>query len=476
MKKMVFLILSLCLFAAIAANEIFIQEGGRFYKVELSDNGDTLSKVEIQIVPADTALDEYPLHEIKNDVETKSEIQDEEKGFNQPVTSPEMKVLYNPQLLRIVPFKWQAGWYGAWQGFSYGMMITQGLGISEKRYAPLVYLSTPTLMFFLPPILIKDDVPDYALAFTDWGYRLGPIDYLALRTSISPDGLMEEDSFGIGGTYHKYNADALAATVMGYAETWGGYTLARKLGPFRRAASDIYAAGSYMGYIWGGLTGLYLAEKIVTEEYPVYDTLWYMDPTKWTEDSIAEAAYLDEIEALDKKRFRYTASTAFLASVGLRAAGFYFGNQEKYNLKSFDGYFYTFNSIPGFLLAFEIENFTDLEEENLLVYTGLSILTTGATAYLMRDIHLDDGNAILMMIGGIVGGALGQGVERVIAGPTSEKLHSSVGALCMVAGELGVYYLRKDAIESGSDFGTNIGFNVYPTVNNGLGANLSYRF
>jgi len=448
MKKSFFIIIYFSLFIVLFANEIFIQEEGRIYKVTLSENGDTLSKEEIQIIPLDTIAMPKPVEEVQEEtkeveVETKSE-------------------LYNPQLLRIVPFKWQAGWYGAWQGFPYGLGIVYGFGIVDKRYAPLIYLSVPSLMFFLPPMLIKDDVPDYSLAFIDWGYRLGPMDYTVLRAAFSKGDIFLEDTI-----YLNINKDALLSIATGYSQSWGGYTLARKLGPFRRATSDMYAAGAYMGYIWGGLTGYYISLKVVADN-PEY--AWNADNA----DSIE-----NEIRLLDQERELYIFSTAFLFSLGFRATGFYFGNQEKYNLKSFDGYFYTFNSIPGFLLTNEIDNYIDIENEIYLVYTGLSMLTTGVTAYIMKDIHLDDGNAILMFIGGIVGGSLGQGIERVIAGYglyEEGKMHTSIGALCMIAGEVGVYYLRKDAIKSGSDFGSNLGFNLYPTNNNGMGVNLSYSF
>ncbi|MGE3062807.1 MAG: hypothetical protein AB7T10_04155 [bacterium] len=478
MKKIFFILISLVIFTALCSNEIFVQEGGKFYKVELSENGDTLSKEEINIVPLDTQKAEEQIYQLKDvPIEDNSKILDEPVESVKPLKTAEQN-LYNPQLLRIVPFKWQAGWYGAWQGFFYGTEFALGLGIMEKKYSPLVVLSTPALMFFLPPILIKDDVPDYSLAFIDWGYRIGPFDYLSIRSAASKSEFGKTYSVGSLDVM----PDALTAMAFGYAESWGGYTLARKLGPFRRAASDMYAAGAYMGYVWGGLTGLYLSEKIVTDEYPEYDNTWYTDSAKWVEDSTEMAAYNSEISRINQEKELYGFSTALLFSLGFRSAGFYFGNKEEHKLKSFDGYFYTFNSITGFLLANEIDNYTNFEDEMLLMHTAMSMITTGATAYLMKDIHLDDGNAILMMIGGVVGGTLGQGIELVIESYTNEnfvsapKFHTSVGAICMVAGEFGVYMLRKDAIQSGSDFGNNLGFNIYPTKNNGLGANLSYSF
>lgn len=465
MKKIFFIISISLLFASLFAEEIFIQEQGRIFKVVISENGDTLSKEEISIVPMDTIA--------------KETIAEPLKEIEQTEIAPQPE-LYNPQLLRIVPFKWQAGWYGAWQGFPYGVEIAMGFGIMEKKYAPLIYLSTPTLMFFLPPILIKDDVPDYSLAFIDWGYRLGPLDYFVLKSGATKSEF--------GKTYSVGNLDvmpdALAAMAFGYTESWGGYALSRKLGPFRRAASDMYAAGSYMGYIWGGLLGGYLTTKLVEDNpnEPQYtDTMNY--------DTLLFNQYLAEvdsvqniIDSLNQKREAIGYPPALFSSIGLRVAGFYFGNQEKYGLKSFDGYFYTFNSITGFLLANELDNYIDVEDEMLLIHTAMSMLTTGATAYLMKDIHLDDGNAILMMIGGIVGGSLGQGIQLVIESYTNEnfasepKFHTSIGAICMIAGEFGVYMLRKDAIQNGSDFGSNLGFNLYPTKNNGLGVNLSYSF
>ena len=419
MKKSFFIIIYFSLFIVLFANEIFIQEEGRIYKVTLSENGDTLSKEEIQIIPLDTIA----IQQIK---EKQTEIKPE-------ITAVIDTPLYNPQLLRIIPLKWQIGLSGAWQGLGYGPAITYGLEIWDEKYSPVISASVPILMFFLPPILIKDEVPEAAYPIVDWGYRLGPVDYISLRTSLTNRELNEQD--------------VLYAALTGYTESWGGYTLIRKTGTYRRAAADFYGAGSYLGYLWGGLIGFYFCI-----EYPDVKNI----------DNIA-------------------IGMAFTFSVGMRSLGFYLGNREDLKLKSFDSYIYAFNTIPGLLLATDIySTFFSGEDWKTFPLTSavLSMGTTALSAYILKDIHLDDGNAILMIIGGLFTGFLGQSIEQVIASYTGgyEKIHTSIGALCMIAGEVGVYYLRKDAIKSGSDFGSNLGFNLYPTNNNGMGVNLSYSF
>ncbi|MEO0288919.1 MAG: hypothetical protein ABIN00_04720 [candidate division WOR-3 bacterium] len=415
--------------------EKYINIDGKLYKVIISENGDTLSKTEIEV---------------------EKNVKDAENPKSETVKE------YNPQLLRIVPYKWQAGWYGAWQGFSYGFFITEGLGLSTSRIAPLVYLSTPSLMFFLPPLLIKDDVPIRSLAFIDWGYRLGPFDFIVLRNSFgkSPFGNLE---FG------PFNLDFLGLSLTGYTQSWLGYYLSRKNENLRRAASDFYASGAVLGYVSGGLIGLYLAEKLVPENPDQSNIDW--------NDSTQIAQYNDSIFKLDNKRELYGFTTAFLSSTLLRSLGFYLGNREDLKFKSFDGYFYTFNMLPGILLTIEVYNYIDRKDEFPLVAGISGLLSTVVTSYFMRNIRLDDGNAILMMIGGIVGGALGQGIERTIAAYTDDdNIHSSIGAFSMILGEYLVYLLRRNAIQSGIDFGSNIGFYIYPSTNKGIGGNLTFNF
>lgn len=438
MKK-IFLILVLVLlfFLLIISQENstvekFINIDGKLLKIVLSENGDTISKEEIVI----------------------EQISEKEE-------TPSVRE-YNPQLLRIVPFKWQAGWYGAWQGFTYGFFNTEALGFSASKIAPLIYLSTPSLMFFLPPLLIKDEVPIRSLAFIDWGYRLGPVDFTTLRTAFGTSYL-GNIKFG------RFNLDYLGLSLTGYAESWLGYYLSRKNPTLKRAASDFYASGAVLGYVAGGFLGIYLAEKLVPDN-PDQSTI------NW-DDSLEVSQYNDTVFKLDNRRELYGFSTAFIYSGLFRGLGFYLGNRDDLKYKSFDGYFYTFNMLPGILLTIDVYNYIDRKDEFSLVSSFAGLLSTGATAYFMRNIRLDDGNAILMMIGGIVGGALGQGVERTIASYSkSSYFHSSIGALSMVVGEYLVYLLRKEDIKSGIDFGSNLGFYIYPTKNNGFEGNLTFTF
>lgn len=411
--------------------EKFTNIDGKLYKIVLSENGDTISKEEIVV----------------------EQVKKEE--------APAVKE-YNPQLLRIVPFKWQAGWYGAWQGFTYGFFNTEALGFSTSKIAPLIYLSTPSLMFFLPPLLIKDEVPIRSLAFIDWGYRLGPADFVVLRTAFG------SSNFG-NIEFGRFNLDFLGISLTGYTESWLGYYLSRKNLNLKRAASDFYASGAVLGYATGGLLGIYLGEKLVPENPDQSNINW--------DDSLEVAQYEDSVFKLDNKRELWGYTTAFIYSLAFRSFGYYLGNRDDLKYKSFDGYFYTFNMVPGILLTVDVYNYIDRKDEFPLAASFAGIISTGITAYFMRNIRLDDGNAILMMIGGIVGGALGQGIERTIASYTnSSDFHSSIGALSMVIGEYLVYLLRKDAIKSGVDFGSNLGFYLYPTKNNGFGGNLSLSF
>ncbi|MEO0237744.1 MAG: hypothetical protein ABIN35_05875 [candidate division WOR-3 bacterium] len=441
MKKLffIFLISFFCfLFLTSQENityEKYINIDGKLYKVVLSENGDTLSKIEIEV---------------------EQRIKEEEKPITEIIRE------YNPQLLRIVPYKWQAGWYGAWQGFSYGYFITEGLGLSTSRIAPLVYLSTPSLMFFLPPLIIKDDVPIRSLAFIDWGYRLGPFDFIVTRLAFG------KSEFGVID-FGPFNLDFLGLSLTGYTESWLGYYLSRKNTNLRRAASDFYSSGAVLGYATGGLIGIYLAEKIVPQD-PV------LDSTDWA-DSLKVAQYEDSVFKLNNKREFFGFTTAFLSSAIFRSFGFYLGNREDLKFKSFDGYFYTFNMLPGILLTIEAYNYIDRKDEFPLVAGISGLVSSGVTAYFMRNIRLDDGNAILMMIGGIVGGALGQGIERTVAAYTDDdNIHSSIGALSMILGEYLVYLLRKNAIQSGIDFGYNLGFYIYPSIKKGIGGNLTFNF
>lgn len=441
MKKIFFLLLILnfiLLFIFPQENfqaEKYVNIEGKLYKIIISENGDTLSKTEIFI-------------------------EEKDKGIEKPLN--ENKKEYNPQLLRIVPYKWQAGWYGAWQGFSYGFFNTEALGISTSRIAPLVYLSTPSLMFFLPPLLIKDDVPIRSLAFIDWGYRLGPIDFIASRIAFG------KSEFGVID-FGPFNLDYLGLSLTGYAESWLGYYFSRKNINLNRAASDFYASGAVLGYTTGALIGIYLGEKMVPED-PVLDSI------DW-QDSLKVAQYEDSVFKLNNKRELYGFTTAFLSSVILRSFGYYIGNREDLKFKSFDGYFYTFNMLPGILLTVEAYNYIDKKDEFPLVAGISGLVSTGVTSYFMRNIRLDDGNAILMLIGGIVGGALGQGIERTISAFTNDdNIHSSIGAVSMLIGESLVYLLRKDAIKSGIDFGTKLGIYFYPSINKGVSGNLTFNF
>lgn len=415
--------------------EKYVNIDGKLYKIILSENGDTLSKTEIVV---------------------------EQKTIEEEKIKSENIKEYNPQLLRIVPYKWQAGWYGAWQGFSYGFFITEGLGLSTSRIAPLIYLSTPSLMFFLPPLLIKDDVPIRSLAFIDWGYRLGPFDFIVLRNAFG------RSSFG-NLDFGPFNLDFLGLSLTGYTQSWLGYYLSRKNENLRRAASDFYASGAVLGYATGGLVGIYLAQQLVPDNPDQSNIDW--------NDSAQIAQYNDSILKLDNKRELYGFTTAFLSSALLRSFGFILGNREDLKFKSFDGYFYTFNMLPGILLTIEVYNYIDRKDEFPLVAGISGLVSTGVTAYFMRNMHLDDGNAILMMIGGIVGGALGQGIERTIAAYTDDdNLHSSIGAFSMILGEYLVYLLRKNAIHSGTDFGSNMGFYIYPSINKGVCGRLTFNF
>ena len=426
MKKLFFIFVYFFLFVSLFSNDIFIIEGGKIYKVELNENGDTLSKEEIEIIPLDSTKQKFPLQQLKED------IKEEPTKIDTP--------LYNLQILRIIPLKWQIGWTGACQGLGYGLAITSGLGIAGEKYSPIINSSVPILMFFLPPILIKDEIPEAAYPIVDWGYRIGPVDYFVLRHIISLDL----------GNYSERNF--LYAALAGYTESWGGYILVRKTGTYRRAASDFYGAGSFLGYLWGGLIGSYIVWE-------------FFDTTGTNNDRIDKAAL----------------GTTFAFSAGMRSLGFYLGNREDLKMKSFDSYIYAFNTIPGLLLAtdvyFNYLNVAKYEKIYPLSAAILSMGTTALSAFVLKNIHLDDENAVLMMIGGLVVGALGQSIERVIASYTGdENIHPSIAAFCMIAGELGVYYLRKDAIKNNLHLGSNLRFNIYPTNNNGLGTMFSYSF
>ncbi len=445
MKNFLFFFLILLIFISSYAQENqkiekYIQIEGMFYKIILDENGDTISKEPLEIEKSNIETPVQPLETILQERE------------------------YNPQLLKIIPYKWQAGWYGAWQGWAYGSFLVEGLGLTDSKVAPLIVLSTPTLMFFLPPLLIKDDVPIRSLAFIDWGYRLGPTDFYLIKNALSNDQFATKK---IG----RFDPDNLGLIATGYTESWLGYYLSRKNNNLRRAASDFYGAGAFHGYITGALIGIYLTDKLVDPDPEPLDSL---DLT----DSIKVKEYEDSLQVLNNKRELLGQSITLLTSLGFRTLGFYLGNSESFKFKSFDGYFYTFNMTSGILIATEIYNYIDRKDEFPLVASVFGMASSFFTYYLMRDIHLDDGNAILMIIGGVVGGALGQAIERTVAAYSNNetKIHTSIGAACMILGEYLVFKLRKESILSGNDIIKNTGFLIYPTKDNGFKTEISIRF
>lgn len=443
MKK-VFFILLLSLISIMAfAEEKYVQEDGKLFKVVLSDTGDTLSKEEIIV---ENAPDVKPIEiEPMTPAETAAPSEYDEQLFK-----------------RFIPYKWQIGWYGAWQGIYYGMAISTGLEL-EGGSAILTMFSVPSIMFFAPPLIIREDIVNpRSVTFVDWGYRLGPVDYFTgwyLKQAMTNDSIFE------GGRPMLYSA------LWGYLEAWGGYVVSQKYLDSPRASGDFYATGAVLGYVWGGLLGTYLTSFVSPEYdtlmYPAFDTLGNILPDSFFIDSMDSDNYARE-------KTKIVAATALSSSIVMRLAGYMYGANSSMEMKSGDAYVHAFNTLPGLLMTFELDNYITNKDYVPLIAFGGGIASTALSMYLFKDVRFDDGNAILMQVAGMVGGLLFQGIERAIFFD-NEEMHSSFSAIGIIGTEALFYYLRKDEIGKNT-ISANVGMNVFPTENNGLGVGINYRF
>ena len=431
MKKILIIII-IVFSILLTAEESFIKRGGDIFRLVIDENGDTLIFEKINVM--DKIDDAGPLVE-------------------EPTINKTIPVEYDPQWLKsIIPYRWQVGLYGIYRGPFYGFCLAQGFlpdklgGIApEDSFATiselksrLVYFSAatmPLIMFLAPPLLLNDSISPISIPIIDMGYFLGPMDYVAIRLLAAGDSQMENYELGL-------------AALSGYAESWGGYFLLQHLGDFNRAAGHFYNAGAFLGYLWGGLQGIYIADKIYPQE----------NDSTYTNYS---------------NNMRIASGIALTYSLGFRALGFYMGNNDNYKWRSFDSWLMAVNTIPGMLLAGEILEQWDMDVESMLLISGMSMLTTGLTGYLLRDTHFDDANAILTIVGGGLGAAVGGGINIFF-----DKYHPALSAIGMITGELAVYYLRKNSIGDNLQVSipSNINFGFYPTIHNGMGANLNIDF
>ncbi len=406
--KNILIIFFILVFIFISAEDIFVKKDDGLYKIVIDENGDTLSIEKITIID-----------------DTKDE--GKEKADEKIITD---KIFEDdPQWLKtIVPYKWQIGLYGFSRGPLYGFTLAASFIPDIDLKPELMVFSSmamPLAMFLAPPLLLGDSISPISIPIIDMGYYLGPLDYFAMRFFIAPSISANQYEPGF-------------SVLMGFAESWGGYFLLQSIGDFRRAAGHFYNAGAFTGYLWGGLQGAYFASKIDSSN--------------------------------QNTSTRVGIGTALAYSLGLRALGFWVGNNKDLNYRAMDVWIPVFNTSIGMLFVGEMINSTSGVE--VLLYMSLGgMASTAATAYIMKDIHFDDFNAMLTMLGGILGGSVGIGVSALTG-----DMYPSLIALGIIAGELAVYQLRKNSVGSDIKIPSNIGLGLYPTEHNGMGINLSFNF
>lgn len=415
MKKYIAFIFIL-MFVLLSAEEIYINKEGNYYKVVLDDEtGDTLSIQEIQIfsIPSMNKFGQ------KTEDETAIE---EIQGY-----------VDDPQFLeKYIPYKWQIGTFGLLQGWMYGAAIAQGLYMPGPVIAGSGFIM-PIIMFLTPPLIMSDSIDPISIPIVDWGYRLGFADYFAARYAISDSNFMIEQ------------AEWLAPVALGLMESWGGHYLLKGKG-FRRAAGHFYAAGSMLGYTWGGMLGAYAGLKI------------------------------DD----DNQEFvtRTAVTSGLLTSLALRTAGFMFGNNRDMGYRSFDAWIIAVNTIPGMLVGLEyyVHKNTDPPYEMALTTALCGIASSAATGYLLRDTHFDDGNAVMLLVGGAMGAAFGAGLNISMQN-VIDDFYPTLVAAGMVAGEFAVYALRQNTIGFDMNVPENIGMSIMPDFEkNGVNVGLNIRF
>ncbi|MCK4524081.1 hypothetical protein KAU15_04060 [candidate division WOR-3 bacterium] len=411
MKK-ILIILFVLIFIIISAEDIFIKKDDGLYKITIDENGDTLSIEKISVI--DDTKDEEKL--------------DEEIIIDKVFDD-------DPQWLKaIVPYEWQVGVYSFSRGLFYGFTLAASFipDISLKPELTIFSsMAMPLGMLLAPPLLLGDSVSPISIPIIDMGYYLGPLDYFAMRFFIAPSISTNQYDPGF-------------SVLTGIAESWGGYFLLQNIGDFRRAAGHFYNAGAFTGYLWGGLQGLYIASKINSSD--------------------------------SNTSIRIGIGTALAYSLGLRSLGFWAGNNKDLNYRALDVWIPACNTFIGMLIMGDVIIQTEMDSEEILLLLSLGgMASTAATAYIMKDTHFDDFNAMLTILGGILGGSLGSGISALLY-PATNEVYLSLTAIGIVAGELAIYQLRKNTIGADIKTPTNIGFNFFPTEHNGMGVNLSFNF
>lgn len=339
----------------------------------------------------------------------------------------------DPQFLRkYIPYKWQIGIFGLTQGSRYGVAIAQGLYMPGTVIAGSGFIM-PVIMFLAPPMFMPDTIVPIAIPIVDWGYRLGFADYFAARAMISKNNFLT------------VQAEWLAPVTLGLLESWGGYFLVKDKG-FRRAAGHFYAAGAVLGYAWGGLLGIYTGVKL--------------DNTVDQESAV-----------------RIGLGTALFSSIALRAAGFMIGNNKDLSYRSYDSWIIAVNTIPGILIGLEYYVWTENMPEEVTLTTALcGIATSVGTGYLLRNTHFDDGNAVMLMIGGALGASFGAGVNIAMMNVIN-KFSPTIVAAGMIAGEFAVYALRRSTIGFDIEIPENVGMSIMPDFEkNGINVGLNIGF
>ncbi len=390
MKKVLIFLIFIILFNIIIAQNdsvyTIIKENNNYYKLFFSDSGEFLLKEKIDIINKDEQL-------FKN----------------------------------IIPYNWQLGLFGLWQGIYYGISIANAFNISDTRYKSLITASVPIGLFFIPPILIKDNIRPITIPVVDWGYRLGVGDYFLLRTIYS------EKQFN--------NNDSLFSVICGLSEAWGGYYIVKNKDIPRRAG-HFYATGALLGGAWGLGTGF------------VLNNLFFSG---------------------DSVNSKIIASSTLLSSQLIRFGAFkYFSNKSMY-WKSFDSYIIGINSIILPAIMTDIYIYTNMDSTlSIGLITLSSMANTYLNYYIMNryDIHFNDGNALLLFAGGILG--YGLGYASVIITESDNFIFSQF-TLGMLAGEAIVYYLKKDEIIY-NGITKNMSFNIFPDMNKGVKASLKIDF
>ncbi len=412
--KNVLIIIFILIFIIISAEDIFVKKNDGIYRITIDENGDTLSIEKISVID-----------------DTKEE--EKEKSDEEIITD---KVFDDdPQWLKsIVPYKWQVGVYSFSRGPFYGFTLAASFIPDISLKPELIGFSSmamPLGMLLAPPMLLGDSVSPIAIPIIDMGYYLGPLDYFAFRFFIAPSISTNQYDPGF-------------SVLAGITESWGGYFLLENIGDFRRAAGHFYNAGAFTGYLWGGLQGLYIASKINSSD--------------------------------SNTSIRIGIGTALAYSLGLRSLGFWVGNNKDLGYRSLDVWIPACNTFIGMLIMGDVIIQSEIDSEEVLLLLSFGgMASTAATAYIMKDTHFDDFNAMLTILGGILGGSLGAGVSGLLL-PSTNEFYLSLPAIGIIAGEFAIYQLRKNTIGADIKIPTNIGFNFFPTEHNGMGVNLSFNF